>query len=197
MSSQPIEPILHVPTRPLTVAEYIALGEIERGYSELVEGSLLMSPSPVPGHSLACSKAWLLVGRRLPPHLVVIQDVDVDLGLVPGDQPGYVRRPDLIVVTQDALLRVEREGGVIRAAEVVVAMEVVSRSSRRTDHVTKRGEYADAGIPYYWIVDLGKPVTLLACHLAGEFGYADSGVVTGTFRITDPFPCNLRLDDLL
>jgi metal-responsive CopG/Arc/MetJ family transcriptional regulator len=31
------------------VAEYLEIGEIELGYSELVEGRLLMSPSPVPG----------------------------------------------------------------------------------------------------------------------------------------------------
>jgi hypothetical protein len=42
MKIQPVAP-LHL----LTVAEYLAIGEIEPGYSELVEGRLLMSPSPV------------------------------------------------------------------------------------------------------------------------------------------------------
>ncbi len=54
----------------------------------------------------------------------------------------------------------------------------------------------------WWIVDLGEHVSLLACHLAGEFGAAttglgDSGMVTGRFTATDPFPLTLDLDALL
>jgi Putative restriction endonuclease len=67
---------------------------------------------------------------------------------------------------------------------VLVVVEVVSPGSARTDHVHKRGEYADAGIPHYCIVDITKPLSLLACHLAGEFGYADGGTVTGRFVTT-------------
>jgi Uma2 family endonuclease len=78
----------------------------------------------------------------------------------------------------------------------VVVVEFVFPGSRRTDHVTKRGEYADAGIPHYWIVDLTDPISLLACHLAGEFGYADDGGATHTFRASTPFPVQLDLDGL-
>jgi hypothetical protein len=85
---------------------------------------------------------------------------------------------------------------VIRASDVLVVVELVSPSSRRTDHVIKRGEYADAGIQHYWIVDLTEPVSLLACHLAGEFGYADGAAVTGTFTATAPFPVEIDLDVL-
>jgi Uma2 family endonuclease len=108
-----------------------------------------------------------------------------------------VRRPDLIVVRREARLRVRREGGVIRASEVVVAVEIVSPGSRRMDHMMKRAEYAEAGIPHYWIVDLDDPVSLLACHLAGEFGFVDGGAVTGVFRTTEPFPVEIDLDALL
>ncbi len=61
----------------------------------------------------------------------------------------------------------------------------------------KRGEYADAGIPHYWIVDLDDPVTLIDCHLAAEFGYQDPGPATGRFVTTEPFLVSLRLDGLL
>jgi Uma2 family endonuclease len=88
---------------------------------------------------------------------------------------------------------VRREGGIIRAAEVVVAAEFVSPGSRRTDHVAKRADYADAGIPHYWIVDLDDPVSLIACHLAGELGYIDGGAVTGVFTTTEPLPVRLDL----
>lgn len=79
---------------------------------------------------------------------------------------------------------------------MLVVVELVLPSSRRTDHVIKRGEYADTGIPHYWIVDLSEPVSLLACHLAGEFGYADGAAMTGTFTASEPFPVEIDLDAL-
>jgi len=62
--------------------------------------------------------------------------------------------------------------------------------------VTKRGEYADAGIPDYWIVDLDQPVTLLACHLAGEFGYQDAGTAAVMVTIREPYEFTINLDQL-
>ena len=41
-----IQPV--VPSRLLTVTEYLEIGEVEPGYTELVAGRLLMSPGPVP-----------------------------------------------------------------------------------------------------------------------------------------------------
>jgi Uma2 family endonuclease len=184
------------PPRLLTVAEYLALGETEQGYDELVEGRVVRSPSPRPQHNRAGYRVARALEAQLPPHLEVLLDLDVDLELAPPDAPGFTRRPDLIVVLRSALERVESEGGVIRASEVLVVAEVVSPGSRRTDNVIKRGEYADAGIPHYWIVDLTEPVTLIACHLAGEFGYADGGEITGVLRTSEPFPIELDLDAL-
>ncbi|MGH3694566.1 MAG: Uma2 family endonuclease [Pseudonocardiaceae bacterium] len=127
----------------------------------------------------------------------VIPDIDIDLRLVPADQPGSVRRPDLIVVDSKSVDRVDRDGGLLEAADVLVVVEIVSPGSRRLDHVTKRHEYADAGIPHYWILDLNEPVSLLACHLTEDSGYADSGEITGTFTTTVPFPIQLQLDLLI
>ena len=79
-------------------------------------------------------------------------------------------------------------------------MEVTSLGSERMDRVVKRDEYADAGIPHYWVVDLGEPgdrPQLTAHHLAGEFGYADAGPVSGTFTATEPFPVRVDLDVLV
>ena len=105
-----------------------------------------------------------------------------------------------MVVTRAGLARRRQEGGVLRASEVVLAVEIVSPGSERTDHTVKHLEYADAGIPHYWIVDLGEPgdrVTLTAHHLAGEFGYADAGPVDGVFAATEPFPVRIDLDALV
>jgi hypothetical protein len=37
---------------------------------------------------------------------------------------------------------------------------------------------------------------MLACHLAGEFGYVDGGLVHGVFATEDPLPLRLDLDAL-
>ncbi|MGH3910498.1 MAG: Uma2 family endonuclease [Pseudonocardiaceae bacterium] len=181
----------------LTVAEYAELGETESGYTELLEGRLLMSPSPVPDHNVAAAELLVQLRPQLPNHLEVIPDVDVDLVLTNPDQPGFSRRPDLVIVERGARIRVRTEGGLIRAGEVLVVVEVVSPGSHRTDYVTKRGEYADAGIPHYWIVDLDGPVSLVDCHLAEDFGYQDNGSIADVFTTTEPFPIRLQLDRLL
>ena len=75
----------------------------------------------------------------------------------------------------------------------MLVVEIISRGSRRTDTVIKRGEYADAGIPHYWIIDLGVPVAVVAGHLAGEFGYQDSGEITGVIEVDEPFAIQIDL----
>ena len=195
MAADPVSVPAREP-RLLTVAEYLALGETEHGYDELVEGRVFMSPSPLPDHNNAVVEALIQLRPQLPPELEVLLDLDVDLELAPPDAPGFTRRPDLIIARRSARERVRREGGIIRAAEVVVAAEFVSSGSRRTDHVAKRADYADAGIPHYWIVDLDDPISLVACHLGGELGYVDGGAVSGVCTTSEPFPARLDLDVL-
>lgn len=184
------------PAHLLTAAQYAQLGETGWGYTELMEGRILVSPSPSAKHNIAGLALAMQLAPQLPGTVRVIQDVDVDLELVPADQPGVVRRPDLVLVDDKAIDRVDRDGGLLRAGDLLVVIEIVSPGSRRLDHVTKRHEYADAAIPHYWIIDLDVPVSLLAHHLADGFGYADSGTVTGTFTTTTPCPLQLQLDQL-
>ena len=184
------------PGKLLTIAEYAALPEDDQRRWELLEGNLLMSPSPTPRHMIAVARLHGMVESQLPAGLRAVPNVDLDLQLAPADQPGTSRRPDLVVVSEAELRRVEKEGGLLRAAAAVLVVEIISPGSKRTDTVIKRGEYADAGIAHYWIIDLDRPTSLVAAHLAGEFGYQDSGEVTGLFGANDPFPIRLELDAL-
>src|SRR6266498_3057792 len=99
----------HEPTAPdhlLTIAEYAALGETEPGHTELVEGRLLVSPSPTPKHNIASGRLYAQLTAQAPQDVVVIQDIDIDLELVPPHAPGFSRRPDLIVVERGEVERV-------------------------------------------------------------------------------------------
>ena len=176
------------PPHLLTVAEYLELDEPPWGYTELVEGRIVMSPSPHRRHNRAAYRLATAIEPQLPAGLEVLLDLDVDLQLVPADEPGFSRRPDVVIT--------RRAEGVIPARDVVIVVEVVSPGSVRTDHMVKRAEYADAGIPHYWIIDVRERPALLACHLAGEFGYVDGGLVHGVFATEDPLPLRLDLDAL-
>ena len=159
-------------------------GETEPGYDELVEGRVVDVPESR-CRTTTTRRSGLAV--QLEPQLPAgargrCLDLDVDLRARPARRARvHAAGPTSSSSRRSARQRVRREGGIIRASEVVVAAEFVSPGSRRTDHVVKRAEYADAGIPHYWIVDLDEPVSLIACHLGGEFGYVDGGAVTGVF----------------
>jgi len=181
----------------LTVAEFVALPEDNSIRYELQEGVLVMSPRPVPHHQRCLRRLLRWLEDQLPYHLEVLPEVDIDLELVHPTKPGFIRAPDLVVVPHAAVERVDDEGGLLRASDVALVVEILSPSSQRMDTVIKHGEYADAGIPHYWIVDPDDTVTLTASHRAGEFGYADAAPVTGTFVTDTPFPTRLDLATLL
>ncbi|MDQ3154077.1 MAG: Uma2 family endonuclease [Actinomycetota bacterium] len=183
--------------RLLTVAEFAALPEDSAARYELQEGHVVMSPRPKPDHQECLGELRSRLKAQAPDGLDVLPEVDVDLELVPSGRPGFVRAPDLVVVPRDARLRVRTHGGLIRAGEVVLAVEIISPGTRRMDTVIKHGEYADAGIPHYWVIDIEGGVSLTACHLAGEFGYLDASPHTGPVTIDEPFTVRLDLDALL
>lgn len=183
--------------RLLTVAEFAALPEDSEARYELQEGHVVMSPRPRPDHHYCLRALASHLEEQLPAGFEVLPEVDVDLGLVQPRQPGFVRAPDLVVVSRDARLRVRARGDLIRASEVALVVEIISPGTRRTDTVIKHGEYADAGIPHYWIIDVEDGVSLIACQLAGEFGYLDATPLTGTVTLDEPFKARFDLHTLL
>jgi Uma2 family endonuclease len=197
MTAEPLHELEADSVHLLTIGEYAALGETEHGYTELIEGRLIMSPSPLPDHNVAILELAFALRPSLPDEFEVVPDMDVDLDLAPATEPGSCRRPDLIVVNRKARQRVRAEGGLVRASDVLVAVEIVSPTSKRIDHAHKRSDYAEAGIPNYWIIDIDDPISLTACRLTEEFGYVDDQVATGTFTTEVPFPAEVNLDRLV
>jgi Uma2 family endonuclease len=179
----------------LTAAEYAALPEDQDERFELQDGFRVMSPRPLLRHQRCLRELSIGLAAQLPGY-EVMQEVDVDLQLVPPDRPGTVRVPDLVVVTSDSYSEADGQERILRASEVLLAVEVISPSSPRLDTRIKHGEYADAGISHYWMIDLEDGPSLTACHLAGEFGYADDAPVRGVLRTDAPFQLTIDLDRL-
>lgn len=178
---------------PMTAAAYAALPEEQGNRFELQEGAVVMSPRPIITHQMCISRLILQLTPQLPAHLMVVSEVDVDMKLAAVDGPGTVRVPDLVVIEHEAAELVSDEGRLLTAGEVVIAVEIHSPSTYRTDTMIKHDEYADAGIGHYWMIDLADGPSLVACHLAGEFGYADAPPATGTFTTEQPFPVRIDL----
>lgn len=78
---------------------------------------------------------------------------------------GRFREPDVIYMTPEQDARAGQE--FTEAADVVI--EVVRPDDPDRDYVTKRREYAEAGVPEYWIVDLGERLVLVLRLENGQY----------------------------
>lgn len=179
-------PAMTAATRPhlLSLEEWDALGEDSSSHAELQEGGIV-SPKPIFGHQ----RAALRIGAAL--DAAATEEFDVAPGLdvvIEARTPATVRAPDVVVLRAGTR-------NPIPAEKVALAVEVLSPGTRRTDLVMKRHEYAEAGIPQYWIVDLdGGEVRLDALTLVDN-AY-ESASYTGVFETTVPFPVRLDLASL-
>lgn len=189
---------VYEPGHLFTVREFMEL-EYDRGIVryELQEGNLVVKTSPRPRHGFAALALARQLSTQIPPDFVALMEIDVNLELAPADGPGTVRKPDLFIVEAAEYDRVDEDDGMLRASSVRLAVEIMSPGSARMDRVIKFAEYADAGIPHYWLIDLERPISLRSFHLAGPFGYLESEEVIGTYQATVPFPVTVDLNSLV
>lgn len=182
----------------MTVVEYAELDVPGEVRTELRDGYVVRSPSTSPNDMNASGLLYYqLISQLASTEFEALLEVDVNLQPAPGRRPITVRRPDVVILRRGIRMIAHQERRMLHANEIAVAIEVLSPSSKDTDLKEKRVEYADAGIPRYWIVDFAAPVSLLPCHAAGEFGYRDEGEVTGVFETTAPVPLKVDLDALV
>lgn len=178
------------PDHLLTLDEWDALPEDEFRRAELVKGIIVMAAAAVPPHQWAMLRLAVTLSDQLPDELMAFPDVEV---LVDAAYPPTVRQPDVVVAPTAS---VERESRRFDAVDVMLAVEIVSPSSTRTDRVTKLSEYAEAGIPQYWIVELGPPITLTGFVLVdGE--YEENIRTTGKVEVSAPAPLRIDVSTLL
>ena len=174
----------------MTLEEYDALPEDSSARYELQEGVLVMSPRPIRPHQEALLELALQVRGQVPKGLrcVIAFEVVVQAGPRP-----ILRAPDLVVVpAKSPLKRVD-------ASDVRLAVEIISPGTRNVDLVLKAYEYAEAGIPHYWVVDLDPPaptITVFGLGAPGD-GYRESQTATGELVVSEPFPLRIDIDALV
>ncbi len=149
------------PDHLLDLDEWDALDEEMTRRAELVDGVLVMAPSPSGRHQRLGRRLATAIEDQLGPRAVVTSDVDV---VVDPGPPPTVRRPDVVVLRPGIDDRVHR----FHPADVLAVFEVLSPGTRRTDRVAKLAEYAEAGIAHYGLVEIGPPTTLTEFVLRGD-----------------------------
>jgi len=138
--------MLKTAPRPLTVHDYRELPE-GPPYYQLIEGDLIMAPSPYRFHQDILLNLARLIANHLeqnPVGKVTIAPSDVCL----SDLNVY--QPDLYFVS-NARKSVLSEQGAEGAPDLVV--EILSPKTARFDKGVKREVYARTGVKELWIVD--------------------------------------------
>jgi Uma2 family endonuclease len=158
-----------MPSHALTLAEWEAIPESDQHHLEVVEGMAVMAAKPFGEHQYAGMMLGAGLVQRLPREFVAVPDVEVLL----EESPLTVRAPDVVVIPTAVF---KQRPPRYSASDVLLAVEILSAGTRRVDRVLKFSEYAEFGIPQYWIVDLASPTVLTAFvlvdgayELAGEF----------------------------
>ena len=177
---------LVVPARGYWVAE--DLDELPDGCRyEIVDGALLVNPSPVPLHQRVSGRLRDQLESQLPEGLWVLGDSGVRLG-------RSVLLPDVLVAdaTQfDPLVTP------IPVASVLLMAETESPSSVSQERVLKPHQYAAAGVAAYWRIEL-SPALRFVAHVLRDGRYnivADAG--RGVVELAEPFAVSIDLDALL
>ncbi len=154
---------------------------------EILDGILIVSPSPIPVHQRAIGRIYLALVHACPPdHEAFVSPLDWQ----PDTRTSL--EPDVLVVATD------RIGPKNIQQNPTIVVEVLSPSSRRYDRLMKFGRYAEAGIPQYWIVDPVKPsVEVYGLDGSGGYRLIASAEGDATVSVENPLVVTVRPSDLI
>jgi Uma2 family endonuclease len=195
--SQSITPVLtdqQVDDSPtLTFEEYRFYKVDDEVKHELHRGQLIPIAMPTILHINICEYLVYKLQRHLAENNL---DLVVKRNLGVRTEESSSRIPDIVVCTQSLLEQVAaRPGGAVLDFDEtpLLLIEVVGKD-RRADYILKRGEYEQANVPEYCIVDPTENrqrVRVIAVPEGDEF-YSQVDYLPGEDIVSVVFP-NLRL----
>ena len=166
--------------RPLRRDDLLHLPDDGHRY-ELIDGSLFVSPAPGYAHQTVVGNLYVLLRAACPPELQVML-APFAVGLADDTEV----QPDLLVAPRAQFTERDLPG------PPLLAVEVLSASTRRVDLLLKRDRYQEAGVASYWVVDPAVPSLTVLELEAGEYVERDLG--SGLHR---PFPIAIDVARLL
>lgn len=172
---------------PYTLYDLDALPEDGKRF-ELADGWLTeLSPSPWHNHAADRLEDILKNAARIAESQVYVAGGPNDIAT-----PAGVRKPDAFVVPRDiARSAISGKVRTYYAGDLLLVAEVISprSGSEQVDRVRKVGEYARAGIPVYWIIDLEPEPKITILTLDGSEYTLDAEIRAGqVLTVSQPFP---------
>jgi Uma2 family endonuclease len=147
MTAEPVKAAHQWPVPPqdgYTVDDLFTLPGLPP-HTELIDGSLVFVSPQRDFHSTVIDLLMMGLRRTTPPDLKVRREMTVILDQRNGPEP------DVSVIRAKAI---SREQTRYQAADVLLAVEVVSPDSEARDRESKPQKYAAAGIPHFWLVEV-------------------------------------------
>lgn len=172
--------------RPFTVDDLEFMPDDGNVY-ELIDGVLIVSPTPGRRHQRALLRLAELLDDECPEDLAVLWP------------PFVVRlsdctelRPDLQIVWDDDI-----RGELVIDAPVLV-VEILDPATAINDLNNKKAAYERMGVASYWLLDPARP-SLLVYELSGDDRYEQVADIRADeeFEATTPFPVRIVLTELL
>ena len=173
--------VTHSPGHPFTVADLATMPDDGRRY-ELIDGVLLVSPTPGWSHQEMAAALYRVLYAQCPPDLRVML------------APFGVRTASDTEVQPDVLVaRYEDLTEACLPVAPLLAAEVLSPSTKLHDRNTKMAHYERLGVASYWLLD---PVGTGAVELhelgpAGRYELRATVVGEDVLAVERPFPVDL------
>jgi Uma2 family endonuclease len=177
---------LHLGKKTWTESEFLAIGETPERI-ELFDGSLHVTPGPTPIHQRVSTKlAFALTPPAEEIGLFVHEAVNVRVGI------DRIPIPDLAITSM-----IDFHEPVVDASVVLLIGEILSPTNSATDKVLKMHYYAEAGIPWYLLVDPRNATLEIFGLVDGKYEKHATGAPGSPLTLTEPVAVSIDPADLL
>ena len=163
-------------SRPLTRADLEAMPDDGHRY-ELIDGVLVVSPAPSREHQRAQMRLIGALLRVLPEGLEMLA-APFDVALA----DDTVTQPDIVIAPREAYTSKDLPEAPL------LAIEILSPSTRRFDLVLKRSRYEAAGCSHYWVIDPEEPRIIAWSLRGGSYVEVADVVADEELVLEQPFP---------
>ncbi len=170
---------------PLTAADLETMPDDGHRY-ELLDGSLIVTPAPWMIHQLLSGNLFILLRQAAASELVVLTaPLDVALNDL------TVLQPDVLVALKTSFTECNLP------VAPLLAVEILSPSTRAIDLGAKKLRYESAGCPNYWVIDPDEPSITAWQLVDGSYGEPTRRTGGESFKSDSPFPVSFTPASLL
>lgn len=191
-----------VQREPITWETYLEINEDVRRDLEIVDGYVVPREQRGRDHQKVATRVSMALETAAVDAMkgsagAECYETNTEVDVLLWEVPPTARKPDAVL---HRCLPADEQ---LAARHVLIVVEVLSTWSERRDRVHKMADYADAGIPHYWMVQFDKvgAVTVERYALLGTKTYThiatsqrDMGPVAA--EITTPIPATLLWEQL-